>query len=195
MIWTIVIAALAMNFATPEKKLERKIEHRYGVSDPQCKREMGVLLGPAILPGNRVTDLENGDEIFPAMLLAIRSATKTITFETYIYWSGDIGRKFADALAQKARHGVKVHVILDWVGSQRIDQSAREQLRQAGVEVFRYHPPAWYTINRLNNRTHRKLLIIDGRVGFTGGVGIGDKWDGHAQDPEHWRDTHFRVEG
>src|SRR6478672_13769088 len=110
MIWTIVITALAtsviavhaMTFATPEKKLERKIEHRYGVSDPQFKREMGVLLGPAILPGNRVTDLENGDEIFPAMLEAIKSATKTITFETYIYWSGEVGKQFAAAFIERA---------------------------------------------------------------------------------------------
>ena len=103
MIWTIVITALltmlvvviALNFATPTKQLERKIEHRYAVSDPQFRREMGVLLGPSILPGNSVTDLENGDEIFPAMLDAIRGAQKTITFETYIYWSGQVGKQFA----------------------------------------------------------------------------------------------------
>src|SRR6476660_10051888 len=124
MIWTIhftgavtvLLVVIAMNFATPEKQLERKIEHRYAVADPQFRREMGVLLGPAILPGNRVTDLENGDEIFPAMLEAIRGATKTITFETYIYWSGDIGAKFAEALAERARAGVKVKVMVDWAG-------------------------------------------------------------------------------
>ena len=129
MAWTIAITALvtllvvtlAMNFKTSEKTLERKIEHRYAVADPQFRREMGVLLGPGIIPGNRVTDLENGDEIFPAMLEAIRAATKTITFETYIYWSGDIGAKFADALAERARAGVKVKVMVDWVGSIKMD--------------------------------------------------------------------------
>ena len=100
---TILVAAIAMNFATPEKTLERKIEHRFAVSDPQFRREMGVMMGPAILPGNRITPLRNGTEIFPAMLQAIGSAQRTVTFETYIYWSGDIGQKFTDALAERAR--------------------------------------------------------------------------------------------
>jgi cardiolipin synthase len=203
MIWTIVITAVvtllvvvvAMNFATPEKKLERKIEHRYSVADPQFKREMGVLLGPAILPGNTVTDLENGDEIFPAMLQAIASARKTVTFETYIYWSGEMGRKFADALAERARAGVHVNVTIDWVGSISMDEALLEKMQDAGVHVQRYRPLHWYNLSRMNNRTHRKLLVIDGKVGFTGGVGIGDPWQGHAQDPDHWRDMHFRIEG
>ena len=203
MIWTIVITALAtilvvvlaMNFATPEKKLERKIEHRYNVSDPQFKREMGVLLGPAILPGNRITDLENGDEIFPAMLDAIKSATKTITFETYIYWSGDVGKKFAAAFIERARAGVKVNLTIDWAGSSSMDGDLLKAMTDAGVHVERYRPLHWYNLGRMNNRTHRKLLTIDGRIGFTGGVGIGDPWQGHAQDPDHWRDMHFRIEG
>ncbi len=203
LIWTIIITAvltvfavvIAMNFVTPAKKLERKIEHRYSVSDPQFKREMGVLLGPAILPGNTVTDLENGDEIFPAMLGAIHSARKTITFETYIYWSGDVGKKFAHALSERARAGVHVNVTIDWVGSISMDAALFKQMGDAGVNVQRYRPLRWYTLSRLNNRTHRKLLVIDGRIGFTGGVGIGDEWQGHAQDPDHWRDVHFRIEG
>ena len=203
MIWTIVITAvvtvllvvLAMNFATPEKKLERKIEHRYSVADPQFKREMGVLLGPAILPGNTVTDLENGDEIFPAMLAAIAGAQKTVTFETYIYWEGDVGRKFADALCERARAGVKVSVTIDWAGSISMDEALLDQMKDAGVAVQRYRPLHWYNLGRMNNRTHRKLLVVDGRIGFTGGVGIGDEWQGHAQDPDHWRDLHFRIEG
>src|SRR5690242_198509 len=109
-ILTVFAVAIAMNFATPEKQLERKIEHRYAVADPQFRREMGVMLGPAIVPGNKVEDLENGDEIFPAMLAAIRSARKTITFETYIYWSGHVGQEFADALSERARAGVAVNV-------------------------------------------------------------------------------------
>ena len=203
MTWTIVLTAvatiflvvLAMNFATPEKKLERKIEHRYNVADPQFQREMGVMLGPAILHGNRVTDLENGDEIFPAMLAAIRSAKKTITFETYIYWSGRIGQQFADALSERARAGVNVNVTIDWAGSMSMDQALLEQMENAGVHVQRYRPLHWYNLGRMNNRTHRKLLVVDGRIGFTGGVGIGDPWQGHAQDPDHWRDMHFRIEG
>lgn len=203
MLWTIAITALAtlvvvvlsLNFATPEKKLERKIEHRYAVSDPQFRREMGVLLGPAILPGNHVTDLENGDQIFPAMLEAIRGARRTITFETYIYWEGRVGQEFADALSERARAGVTVNVTIDWVGSITMDGKQLEEMQAAGVHVERYRPLHWYTLGRMNNRTHRKLLIVDGRIGFTGGVGIGDPWLGHAQDPDHWRDVHFRVEG
>jgi cardiolipin synthase len=203
MIWTIAITAIvtvllvviAMNFTTPEKKLDRKIEHRYSVADPQFRREMGVLLGPAILPGNTITDLENGDEIFPAMLQAIASAKKTVTFETYIYWDGEIGRKFADALSERARAGVAVNVTIDWAGSISMDEALLEQMKEAGVHVQRYRPLHWYNLGRMNNRTHRKLLVIDGTLGFTGGVGIGDEWQGHAQDPDHWRDMHFRIEG
>ncbi len=203
MIWTIVITALltllavvlAMNFATPEKKLERKIEHRYAVSDPQFERELGVLLGPAILPGNTVKDLENGDEIFPAMLEAIRGARTNINFETYIYWSGEIGKQFADALAERARAGVKVNMLVDWAGSIKMDDELLKEMEDAGVAIHKYRPLKWYNLGRLNNRTHRKLLIADGRVAFTGGVGIADAWTGHAQDPDHWRDLHFRVEG
>ena len=184
-----------MNFKTPEKTLERKIEHRYAVSDPQFRREMGVLLGPGIVPGNTVTDLENGDEIFPAMLEAIRGARKTITFETYIYWSGDIGKQFADALSERARAGVPVHVLLDWVGSAKMEESYLAEMKEAGVQIEKFHKPHWYNLARLNNRTHRKLLVVDGQVGFTGGVGIAPAWTGNAQDPDHWRDSHYLVRG
>ena len=192
---TAVIALLVLNLTTGEKRVREQVQHRYEISDPQFLRSMGVLLGPPLLAGNRIETLLNGDQIFPAMLKAIRTASKTITFETYIYWSGDIGREFADALSERARSGVKVHVILDWIGSQKMDEGQLETMRKSGVEIEKYHPPRWYTLNRLNNRTHRKLLVIDGRIGFTGGVGIADKWSGIAQDPDHWRDTHYRIEG
>ncbi|NLA66939.1 MAG: cardiolipin synthase B [Gammaproteobacteria bacterium] len=203
MAWTIVLTAaitvlavvLAMNFTTPEKKIERKIAHRHAVADPQLRREMAVLLGPAILPGNHVVDYQNGDEIFPAMLDAIRAARETITFETYIYWSGDIGGEFADALSERAKAGVAVHLLVDWVGSIKMDEEMLQRMKDAGVMVERYRPLHWYNLGRMNNRTHRKLLVVDGRVGFTGGVGIADQWTGHAQDPDHWREVHFRIEG
>ena len=203
MIWTIVVTAaltalavvIGLNFATPTKKLERKIEHRYPVSSPQFRREMGVMLGPSILHGNHVTDLQNGVEIFPAMLEAIRGAQHTITFETYIYWEGEVGQWFADALSERARAGVEVNVTIDWVGSVSMDQSQLKEMEDAGVHVQRYRPLHWYNLARMNNRTHRKLLVVDGRIAFTGGVGIGDPWQGNAQDAEHWRDMHFRIEG
>jgi cardiolipin synthase len=192
---TLVLVVLARNFATPEKKLDRKLEHRYALADPQLRREMSVMLGPSIVPGNRVEALQNGVEIFPAMLDAIRGARVSVNFETYIYWSGEIGRQFSDALSERAQAGIPVNVTIDWLGSSRMEQSQLDEMEQAGVNLRRYRPIRWYTLGRLNNRTHRKLLIVDGRVGFTGGVGIADQWQGNAEDPEHWRDTHFRVEG
>ena len=190
-----VAGLLIANFVGGETKIERRVERLYPLDDPRFIQELGVLLGPPFLPGTRARALLNGDEIFPPMLEAIRSAKVSITFETYIYWSGDIGREFADALAERARAGVKVHVLLDWVGSAKMDDSLVTTLEGAGVQVERFHPPHWSHLGRLNNRTHRKLLIVDGSLGFTGGVGVAPHWTGDAQDPEHWRDTHFQVEG
>ncbi len=190
-----VVALVALNLSFSERKIEHEIRPLYAVGDDQFIRSMGALLGPGIVGGNRVASLLNGDQIFPAMLQAISAATCTITFETYIYWSGEIGRKFADALCERARAGVRVHVLLDWLGTGKMDQALLDEMEEAGAEVCKYHPLRWYTIGRMNNRTHRKLLVVDGCVGFTGGVGIADNWLGHAQDPEHWRDSHFRIEG
>jgi cardiolipin synthase len=178
-----------------EKNISHRIEPLYGVADEQFERSMGGLLQPEIRHGNRVTPLLNGDRIFPAMLGAIRSARRTITFETFIYWSGGIGREFADALAERARAGVKVHVVLDWLGSKKMDERYVREMEAAGVEVMRYHPLRWFNAWRVNHRTHRKLLVVDGAIGFTGGVGIADEWTGNAQDPGHWRDSHFMLEG
>ena len=192
---TVALVLLVLNLSAGEKRITQEVQHRYEVADPQFLRAMGVLLGPPLVEGNRVDTLLNGEQIFGAMLQAIQSARQTITFETYIYWSGSIGRRFAEALAGRARNGVKVHVLLDAVGSQKLDAAALASMREAGVEVEKYHPVKWHTLGKLNNRTHRKLLVVDGRIGFTGGVGIADKWDGNAEDPDHWRDTHFRIEG
>src|SRR5690606_27688747 len=123
------------------------------------------------------------------------SARRTITFETYIYWSGEVGTEFADALSERARAGVEVRMLIDWVGSAKMDSTLLERMEAAGVQIIRYRPLKWYNLGRMNNRTHRKLLVVDGKVGFTGGVGIADPWEGDAQDAEHWRDMHFRIEG
>jgi cardiolipin synthase len=192
---TVLVMFLVQNLIGGEKKIERELEPHYGVSDPQFLRSMGTLLGPSIVDGNAVRGLSNGDEIFPAMLDAIRSAERTITFETYIYWSGRIGEEFAEALAERARAGVVVHVLLDWVGSGKMDGELLERMERSGVRVEKYRPLRWYSLSRVNHRTHRKLLVVDGRIGFTGGVGVADQWLGDAQDPDHWRDSHFRLEG
>ena len=192
---TVALVLLVVNFMGGEKKIERRITRVNAIEHPLFAHELGAMLGPAMLGGNRVQVLKNGDQIFPPMLQAIRSAQTTITFESYIYWSGDIGKEFADALAERARRGVKVHVLLDWVGSAKMDESLMTGMRAAGVQVQRFHPPTWNHLGRLNNRTHRKILVTDGRTAFTGGVGIAPHWTGNAQDPDHWRDTHFQVEG
>ena len=192
---TLFLTILFLNLRSGEKQIRYQLTHCFAVADAQFIHTMGQLLGPAVLRGNRVKALQNGDEIFPAMLAAIAGARETITFETYIYWSGEVGRKFSEALCERAKAGVKVHVLLDWVGTGKIDGKYLDDLKAAGVEVERYHPLRWYSITRINNRTHRKLLVVDGKIGFTGGVGIADLWSGHAQSKNHWRDSHYQVEG
>jgi cardiolipin synthase len=192
---TLAVVLIAVNFMTGEKRIEHRLTRMDSIDSPQFALELSVLLGPPLVGGNDVVALFNGDEIFPAMLAAIRGARQTINFESYIYWSGAIGQQFADALAERARASVTVHVLLDWVGSSKMDKSLSEEMTRAGVQVHRFHPPKWYALGRFNNRTHRKLLVVDGSLGFTGGVGIAPTWTGHAQDPEHWRDSHFQVRG
>ncbi len=118
----VFVTVIVLNFTGGEQRVERELAHRYGIDDAQFQRELGTLLGPAILDGNRVENLENGVEIFPAMLEAIRGAQRSVCFETFIYWSGAIGREFVDALSERARAGVPVHVLIDWVGSQKMDE-------------------------------------------------------------------------
>lgn len=186
---------IGLNFTGPERQLERVLPHLHATASAQFQREMGVLLGPGIVDGNEITYLHNGDEIFPAMLDAIRSAKSFIAFETYIYWSGEIGGKFADALIERSQAGVAVHVLTDWAGSTQMEPELIERLKSAGIEFEQYRPLRWYNLGRLNNRTHRKILVVDGKVAFTGGVGIADQWMGNAQDSDHWRDAHFKLRG
>ena len=192
---TLLAVLLVVNFSSGEKNVSSELPRLYSSHDPQFKRALGSLLGPPLVGGNQAQALLNGVQIFPAMLAAIRGAQHTITFETYIYWSGDIGAEFAQALTERAKAGVKVHVLLDWLGSAKIDESFLQEMKSAGVQIRKFHKPSWYNLARLNNRTHRKLLVIDGKTGFTGGVGIAPQWTGAGQDAEHWRDSHFRIEG
>ena len=186
---------LVQNWTGAERKIEQTLPRVYESDDGEFRRSLSALLGPQIVEGNKVETLLNGDQIFPSMLAAIRAAKSTLTFETYIYWSGSIGREFVDALQERARAGVRVHVLLDWVGSLKMEQALLDEMKQAGVQVERFHEPEWSQWNKLNNRTHRKLLVVDGRIGYTGGVGIADHWRGQARNPQEWRDSHFRVEG
>lgn len=158
------------------------------------RRALEATLGVPFTKGNRVQVLKNGREIFPAMLDAIERAEKTIDFLTFVYWTGAIATKFAHALARKAREGLDVDVILDAYGAKKMDRKLVRLMEDAGVQVTWFRPPSW-RLWRYDNRTHRKILVCDGRVGFTGGVGIAQEWEGDARNPSEWRDTHFRVEG
>ncbi|SEJ35254.1 cardiolipin synthase [Frateuria terrea] len=191
----LVIGVLALNLIPQTQQLVHPLGPLSPVDSPQFRREIGNLLGPTIVDGNAVEDFQNGAEIFPAMLEAIRSAQSSVDMETYIYWSGHVADEFVKALTERARAGVRVHVIADWVGSTRMHDDVVEALRAGGVHFEYFHPLRWYDIDRFNNRTHRKLLIVDGRVAFTGGVGIADEWNGHGDKPGIWRDMQIRVIG
>ena len=171
------------------------MKHQVAVRDLAFLQTMHALTGAPMSNGNKAEILRNGVQIFPSMLAAIRTARKTINLEFYIYWDGEIGRMFAQALAERARAGVAVKVILDAAGSSRMSPHLIEFLQRNGIDMEWYHPLRWYTLSRYNHRTHRKLLIVDGTVGFSGGVGIADEWLGDADAPNHWRETVVRVEG
>jgi cardiolipin synthase len=171
------------------------LDHQFGVDDPEFLATIAGATGVPFFDGNRLEILNNGDRFYPAMLNAIAGAELSITIEAYIYWAGEIGREFAGALADKARAGVPVKILLDAIGSSTIGDDILEILERGGCQLAWHNPVRLYSIGRLNHRTHRKSLIIDGRIGFTGGAGIADIWMGNAQDTSHWRDVQIRIEG
>jgi len=178
------------------KQIGKPIRTTYAVTDPAFANSLGGLLGSPVVGGNRFQTLVNGDQIFPAMLEAMAGAKKSITLESYIWESGEIGSKFVKVLSERARAGVVVLVIVDGMGTLKMEKSDMEEMKSAGARFVKYGRDRWYKIKaNLNHRTHRKLLVVDGEIGFTGGVCIADKWMGDATSHELWRDTHFRIEG
>lgn len=161
----------------------------------QYRRVLENTLGIPFSKNNSVDVLINGDEIFPAMLEAINNAKRQIDFLTFVYWTGQTARDFAHSLARKAQEGVKVRVILDCYGAAFMAEGLAEKMSDAGVEVKWFRPLSQWKVWKSDNRTHRKVLICDGKVGFTGGVGIAEEWEGDARNPSEWRETHFRIEG
>jgi cardiolipin synthase len=176
-------------------------EHASHVKVPQVRdfeRELpsiANLTGSPIIPGNRVQVLENGDPFFSALFADIASARESIHIETYVWWQGDVCVRLAKALSDKARQGVEVRLQVDAVGSKKGDENLFEEIKAAGGKVEKFHPFRLVDLGLLNNRTHRKLAIIDGRVAYVFGHGIAKEWTGHAQDEKHWRDTGVRLEG
>jgi cardiolipin synthase A/B len=191
---TALLVTLGINLATAEKRLLYRPRRLYTSSDADFRRALGVLLGPPLVGGNEVTTLINGLEIFPAMLEAIHAAKISITFETFVF-RDEIGELFCEALTSAARRGVRVHVLLDWLGSRSMPATMLSAIRDAGADVQLYHAPSWFHLGRLNNRTHRKLMIIDGETGFTGGVGFGHEWADNREQPKEWRESHYKVVG
>ena len=171
------------------------LDHEFAVDSPEFVHTIAGATGSPFLKGNSLQLLNNGDAFYPPMLAAIKAARTSVTIEAYIYWAGDIGRVFAEALAERAKSGCAVKILLDAIGSSSIGPEILELLKTGGCQVAWYNPIRWYTLSRFNNRTHRKSLIVDGRVAFTGGAGIADHWQGNARGPDEWRDMQIRLEG
>ena len=197
----IVIAALVFAYVTASVNAEAGREAAVVSvptvsSDPDAfMRALGGAASAELIGGNRITVLQNGIEIFPALLEAIASAQHSAHFSTFIYSSGHIPREFADAFSAAAKRGVEVRMVFDKSGSKRVSAELIAQMLKAGCRVRWFRPIQWYSWAKYNHRTHRKLLIVDGTIAFTGGVGIADEWNGNADSPAHWRDTHVKILG
>ncbi|MGH8233416.1 MAG: phospholipase D-like domain-containing protein [Rhodanobacteraceae bacterium] len=165
------------------------------LAEEESARALSANLNAPLLDGNAIDPLFNGDEIFPAMLEAIRRAQDSVHLLTYIYWQGAIARQFAAELSAAASRGVHVRLLVDAVGGHKMAPPMVDELKHAGCNFAWFRPLRWYNVGRFNDRTHRKVMVVDGHTGFTGGVGIADVWTGHAQNPDHWRDDHFRIRG
>ncbi len=180
------------NFFDSKHRVQARIHTSYGVGDPPFIRTMSHLLGPGFVEGNQVRLLSNGTEIFPAMLKAIRSARRTVTLENFRWQDGRIAAQFADALIERAQAGVRVHFLQDALGCCGLHTGSMRALRRSRVEVAIFRA---IMLTRINYRTHRELLVVDGHTGFIGGVGISDAWDGDGDEPGHLRNTRYRVRG
>jgi cardiolipin synthase len=171
-------------------------EHTFAVRDPEFVGSALALADPVLVSGNKIELLHNGDEFFPAMLKAIRAAKKTVNFEAFIFYSDEVGTQFRDAFCERARAGVEVRILVDNIGSGTgLKHSDVRMLKQAGVKFAYYHPMASWRVDRTNRRSHRRILTVDGKLGFTGAAGFDKRWAGHAQDKNHWRDVQVRIEG
>ena len=159
------------------------------------RRRLEVIIGTPFTEGNELTVLRNGDEIFAAMLKAIREATSTVDLMTFVYWRGDIAVEFARAMSERARAGVRVRLLIDALGGRLIDKALVDEMSKAGVQVEWFRKPLVKSPFKSNHRLHRKVCVVDGRIGFTGGVGIAEEWCGDARNESEWRDTHVRAEG
>ena len=190
-----VLVLVGAILALAQDQLTLKIQSAHAAEDREFPSYIAALLGGHPTGGNSYTVLTNGDQIFPTMLAAVNGAQRRISFETYIYTGGVIAQQFTDAFIAAARRGVQVQLVVDAMGSNKIPEQWRTNLLAAGVKIGEFGKPKWYALEELNYRTHRKILVIDGQIGFTGGVGLDDQWSGNAEDQQHWRDTMVRFGG
>jgi cardiolipin synthase A/B len=203
----LIVSSIAIGFmglmlllALFEPALPYRITRRPNcpLDSPEFQRLLASLASGQVHQHNQVEVLTNGEVYYEAELQAIRDARRSVHLEAYIFQKGVVARRFLEALAERARAGVEVRMVLDAVGSFATWRSYLKELTDAGGQVYFYHPVRWYTLPRINNRTHRELLIVDGSVGFLGGAGFGDHWllpHGARKRKRRWRDTMFRVEG
>jgi cardiolipin synthase len=188
-----LIVSAALLLAQDQETI--RVKSDISAEDPRDPAYVAALVGAALTRGNRYDVFTNGDQFFPPMLSAIEAGRRRINFETYVYDSGEIADRFTGALEAAARRGVAVTIVVDGVGASAMDRSHRKRLEEAGARVLTFNPTRFYTPENLNFRTHRKILVVDGEVGFTGGAGVADQWLGNAQDKDHWRDTQVRIRG
>ena len=187
------LVALGLLFAQDQVTL--RLRSAKAAADSDHADYIASLLGTELTRGNEFEVLTNGVQIFPAMLGAIDAAKRRISFETYIFDTGEVADRFTQALENAARRGVTVNLVVDAVGGSSMEKEHLDRLRQAGCHVAQFNTPVWYSIEEVNYRTHRKILVVDGETGFTGGVGVADHWAGNADTKEHWRDTQVKVRG
>ena len=189
--FSLAIVGLVLYLAQDPKTL--RIESPVAAADARFPDYVASLVGAPVHDGDAYTVLHNGDETYPAQLAAIDNAKSRINFETYVFTDGEIADRFVDALARAAQRGVLVRIVLDPIGSSFKEHA--DKLKDAGAKLAWFNPLGFFSLEDYNYRTHRKTLVVDGDVAFTGGMGVADQWLGHAQDKDHWRDTHFRITG
>ena len=190
-----VLLAIAFFPRPAAKSIRKPVQTTYSVNDEAFRDSISHLIDTPLVPGNRVIALYNGDQIFPPQLEAIRKARKSITMENFIFRSGKLSAQFVPVLCEKARAGVDVRLIMDSMGCAKLQQPELDTLEQAGVKFVKYNRTEWHKLLRVNHRDHRKLLVVDGEVGFTGGACLADEWLGNADNEKLWRDIHFQIEG
>jgi cardiolipin synthase len=188
----VLVQASGCSLVTSDKRETYHFNHPLMTSDPAFRRSLDTF-GNAMVKGNRAEILNNGDEIFPAMIRAIQEAKLSVNFESYIFKDDRAGQLVADALMDAARRGVEVRLLVDGTGGRA--GSLFGKMKKAGVRAYIFHPVRPWTLYKIGQRTHRKILVADGAVCFTGGVGIDERWLGNARNPKEWRDTQVRVAG